>query len=110
MCGASESVVGDAGLCLHLSLIDCGGSESVGNQHFWLLLGETHEFCHCGANTRARCRRPSGDDDDKGPKWKFVGDKNSLVTGCSAAAASETLRENASIAILIPCPSVHVLF
>ena len=66
---------------------DCGrggtAGESVGNQHFWLLLSETHEFCHCGANTRAA----AADADaatrarDKGPKWKFVGDKKSLVIG-----------------------------
>ena len=67
-----------------------GAGESVGNQHFWLLLSETHEFCHCGANTaamvtRARAcpvppaRRPL---DDKGePEWKFVGDKKRLVIG-----------------------------
>ena len=52
--------------------------ESVGNQHFWLLLGETHEFCHCGANARGHACPPF---DDKGPKWKFVGDKKSLVIG-----------------------------
>ena len=41
--------------------------------------------------TAARTR---DDGDDKGPKWKFVGDKKSLVT-------TETLRENASITIHI---------
>ena len=67
-----------------------GAGESVGNQHFWLLLSETHEFCHCGANaaatvTRARaCPVPPAQRplDDKGePEWKFVGDKKRLVIG-----------------------------
>ena len=64
-------------------MIEGGAAEeSVGNQHFWLLLSETHEFCHCGANARAR-RVPDAAAavDDKGPKWKFVGDKKSLVIG-----------------------------
>ena len=87
-------------------MIEGGAAEeSVGNQHFWLLLSETHEFCHCGANTRAA----AADADaatrarDKGPKWKFVGDKKSLVIGLlrGSASDSETLRENASITIHI---------
>ena len=75
-------------------MIEGGAAEeSVGNQHFWLLLSETHEFCHCGANTRAADADAATRARDKGPKWKFVGDKKSLVIGLLRGSASDRLRD-----------------